>query len=97
MTIILSPSLQMDCTCHEGTRAHLSTLIAFQIWYTSVDVRQLSQHEYAAVNFQGLYLGILQNPDPFKPLVVVIWLRDQTVTVPDADQVYWLHESGKTL
>ena len=89
--------MRMDCTLYEGTRAHLSTLIAVQIWYTSVDLRRLSQHEYAAVTFQGLYLGILQNPDPYKPLVVVVWLRNQTVTVPDANQVYWLHGSCKTV
>lgn len=89
--------MRMDCTFREGTRAHLNTLIAVQISYTSVDVRQLSQHEYAAVTFQGLYFGILQNPDPYKPLVVVVWLRNQTVTVPDANKVYWLHDSGKTV
>ena len=87
--------MRMNCTSCEGTMAPLSTLIAGPIWYTSIDVRQLSQYEYAAVNFQGLYLGILQDPHPYKPLVVVLWLRNQAVTIPDANQVYWLHESSK--
>jgi hypothetical protein len=87
--------MRMDCTSCEGTRAPLSTLIAVPIWYKSIDVRQLSQYEYAAVTFQGLYLGILQDPHSYEPLVVVVWLRNQTVTVPDANQVYWLHESSK--
>jgi hypothetical protein len=87
--------MRMDCTSCEGTRTPLSTLIAVPIWYTSIDVRQLSQYEYAAVTFQGLYLEILQDPHPYKPLVVVVWLRNQTVMVPNANQVHWLHESSK--